>query len=56
MTTLRVYDIVNENGQSWSGDITVRVQDDFTFVDVFDEVEKACGECVDSYSYERLAE
>jgi len=55
MKTLRVYNIVNENGQAWLGDITVQMQDDFSWVDVFDEVEKIVAEGVDSYSYEEIS-
>ena len=54
MKTLRVYNIVNENGQAWLGDITVQMQDDFSWTEVFDEVEKALSESVESYSYEEI--
>ena len=54
MKKIKVYNIVLENGTQHLGDIILEMGMDFTWTDVFDEMEKILAENVDSYSYEEL--
>lgn len=50
MKNVHVYDILAENGQSFV-DLIIPVEDNFTYMDVFDKVQIAYADEVDSYSY-----
>ncbi len=54
MKKIRVYNIVMESGEKHLSDIILEMGMDFTWTDVFDEMEKILAENVDSYSYEEI--
>jgi hypothetical protein len=55
MKKIRVYNIVLESGLNHHlHDMILEMSPDFSYVDVFDEMEKILAENVDSYSYEEL--
>ena len=54
-TRLKVSNILDCEGKTL-GDIILSMQSDYTWVDVFDEVEKAYETEIESYSYEKLTE
>ena len=54
MKKIKVYNIVLENGTQHLGNIILEMGMDFTWTDVFDEMEKILAENVDSYSYEEI--
>ena len=56
MANLRVYDIVMEDGSKTLHDITLAMQSDYDWVDVFNELEKILTDSVESYSYEVISE
>lgn len=51
MKNVHVYDILNSNGQSLTDLIIPMDSSDFTYVDIFDKVQSAYMDDVDSYSY-----
>jgi|APGre2960657373_1045057.scaffolds.fasta_scaffold385066_1 hypothetical protein len=50
MKQLRIYDMLTEDGRSLA-DITLEVNDDYSWVDIFDAVFTKTGEDIDTYSY-----
>jgi len=56
MANLRVYDIVMEDGSNTLHNITLAMQNDYDWVDVFNELEKILTDPVESYSYEVISE
>ena len=54
MKNLRIYDIVTEDGKTLA-DITLSMQEDFDWADVFDKLYDFTTERVQSYSYEEIA-
>lgn len=54
MKTLLIYSILTEDGRSLS-DIRLDLQEDFTWVDVFDTLFEKTGEEVCSYSYKEIS-
>ena len=53
MKNLRIYDIVTEDGKTLA-DITLSMQEDFDWADVFDKLYDFTTENVESYSYEEI--
>lgn len=50
MKNVHVYDILADNGEKFN-DLIVPVEEGFTYLDVFEKVQIAYGDEVDSYSY-----
>jgi hypothetical protein len=53
MKNLRIYDIVTEDGKTLA-EITLSMQEDFDWADVFDKLYDFTTENVESYSYEEI--
>lgn len=53
MKNLRIYDILTEDGKSLA-EITLSIQEDFGWADVFDKLYDFTTEDVQSYSYEEI--
>jgi hypothetical protein len=53
MKNLRIYDILTEDGKTLA-DITLSMQEDFDWADVFDKLYDFTTESVQSYSYEEI--
>jgi hypothetical protein len=53
MKNLRIYDILTEDGKSLA-EITLSMQEDFDWADVFDKLYDMTTENVESYSYEEI--
>ncbi len=51
MKNVHIYDILTENGDSLQDLIIPMESDDFTYIEVFDKVQSAYFDNVDSYSY-----
>jgi hypothetical protein len=51
MKNVHIYDILNSEGQSLSDLIISMDNSDFTYLDIFDKVQGAYMDDVDSYSY-----
>lgn len=51
MKNVHVYDILNSEGQSLADLIVAMESSDFTYLDIFDKVQTAYLDEVDSYSY-----
>ena len=54
MKNLRIYDIVTEDGKTLA-EITLSMQEDFDWADVFDKLYDFTTENIQSYSYEEIA-
>ena len=54
MKNLRIYDILTEDGKTLA-DITLSMQEDFDWADVFDRLYDLTTESVQSYSYKEIA-
>ncbi len=54
MKNLRIYDILTEDGKTLA-DITLSMQEDFDWADVFDKLYDFTTENIQSYSYEEIA-
>lgn len=50
MKTVRVFDILNDNGDQLN-DISIDVENNFSYMDVFDKVQSFYFDEIDSYSY-----
>jgi hypothetical protein len=53
MKNLRIYDILTEDGKTLA-EITLSMQEDFDWADVFDKLYDFTTENVQSYSYEEI--
>jgi hypothetical protein len=53
MKNLRIYDILTEGGKTLA-DITLSMQEDFEWSDVFDKLCDFTTENIQSYSYEEI--
>ena len=53
MKNLRIYDILTEDGKSLA-EITLSMQEDFDWADVFDKLYDFTTENIQSYSYEEI--
>jgi hypothetical protein len=53
MKNLRIYDILTEDGKTLA-EITLSMQEDFEWSDVFDKLYDFTTESVQSYSYEEI--
>jgi hypothetical protein len=54
MKNLRIYDILTEDGKTLA-EITLSMQEDFDWADVFDKLYDFTTENIQSYSYEEIA-
>jgi hypothetical protein len=54
MKNLRIYDILTEDGKTLA-EITLSIQEDFDWSDVFDKLYDFTTENIESYSYEEIA-
>jgi hypothetical protein len=55
MKNLRIYDILTEDGKTLA-EITLSIQEDFSWDDVFDKLYDFTTENVQSYSYKEIKE
>ena len=55
MKNLRIYDILTEDGKTLA-EITLSMQEDFDWADVFDKLYDLTSESVESYSYKEIKE
>jgi hypothetical protein len=53
MKNLRIYDILTEDGKTLA-EITLSMQEDFDWADVFDKLYDFTTENIQSYSYEEI--
>jgi hypothetical protein len=54
MTKVCIYDIVMEDGTRSVQDVVLSMNEDFNWVDVFEELDKIFADSVESYSYKEV--